>query len=74
MPPVFGPVSPSPIRLKSCAGRHRDGALAVAQREQRQLLALEELLDQHARAGLAEAAVDEEVAQRRAGPRPGTGR
>ena len=39
-------------------GRHRHGALAVAQGEQRQLLAVEELLEHHAR--LAEAALTEE--------------
>ena len=34
MPPVFGPVSSSPTRLKSCAGARAIGPLAVADREQ----------------------------------------
>ena len=46
MPPVFGPVSCSPTRLKSWAGARATASLAVAEREQRDLLALEQLLDQ----------------------------
>ena len=64
MPPVFGPVSLSPMRLKSCAGPSAP-RVAVAQRQQRELLALKELLHEHARARFAEAAVEEEVPQRR---------
>ena len=44
MPPVFGPASPSKIRLKSCAGC-RGRRCAVGDREQRHLGAVEELLD-----------------------------
>ena len=47
MPPVLGPVSPSPMRLKSRAGASGSARSPVAQREHRQLVALEELLDQH---------------------------
>ena len=37
--------SPSSSRLKSCAGASGNGSLAVAEREERDLLALEQLLD-----------------------------
>ena len=49
MPPVFGPVSPSPTRLWSWAEASAHGGLAVDQREQARFLALEEFLD-HQRA------------------------
>ena len=45
MPPVFGPVSPSPIRLKSCAGSSGTTVHAVGDAEQRHLRPVEELLD-----------------------------
>ena len=45
MPPVLGPVSPSPTRLKSCAGCSGTTVVAVGEREQRDLRAVEELLD-----------------------------
>ena len=45
MPPVFGPVSPSPTRLKSCAGASGTARVAVADREHRQLGAGHALLD-----------------------------
>ena len=45
MPPVFGPVSPSPARLKSCAAPSGTARAAVAEREQRDLRPLEQLLD-----------------------------
>ena len=45
MPPVFGPLSPSPTRLWSCAERERNRSLAVAEREERGFLAVEEFLD-----------------------------
>src|SRR5436305_19657 len=45
--------------LVAAGGRERDDVLAVAQREQRELVALEPLLDQHPPAGRAEAVVDE---------------
>ena len=54
MPPVFGPSSLSPTRLKSCAGERGDGG-AVAEAEQRDLRALEELLDDDPAAALVEA-------------------
>ena len=45
IPPVFGPRSPSSARLKSCADRERVRRDAVAEREDRDLGALEQLLD-----------------------------
>ena len=45
MPPVLGPVSPSPTRLKSCAGASGTARVAVAHREHRQLGAGQALLD-----------------------------
>ena len=45
MPPVFGPSSPSNARLKSCAGGSGMSVRAVAQREDRDLPALEQFLD-----------------------------
>ena len=55
MPPVFGPVSPSPMRLKSCAGRERHAVgRPVAQHEQRELGAGQALLDHERAAGVAE--------------------
>ena len=63
MPPVFGPVAvEDPLVVLRRRQRHR--ALAVAQREQRELLALEVLLDHDALG--AEAALDQ---QRLAAPR-----
>ena len=56
MPPVFGPVSPSPTRLWSCAAAERQRGLAVAQREQRDFLADQAFLDHHRVAGVAECA------------------
>ena len=52
MPPVFGPSSPSPARLKSWAGWSGTTVVAVGDREQRHLGAVEELLDDDAAAGL----------------------
>ena len=49
MPPVFGPVSPSPIRLKSCAGASGDDGAPIREPEEGHLVALEQLLD-HERA------------------------
>ena len=57
MPPVFGPVSPSPTRLWSCAEPSGSAVVAVAQREQRDFLADQAFLDHHRRAGLAERAL-----------------
>ncbi len=51
MPPVFGPVSPSPTRLKSCAGCSGTTVVAVGDREERHLRAVEVLLDHHPLAG-----------------------
>ena len=45
MPPVFGPVVAVEDALVVLRRGQRERALAVAQREQRQLLAVEELLD-----------------------------
>ena len=74
MPPVFGPgvaVEGALVR----PGRRRTAALvvAVAQREQRADLAVQELLDHHPRAGRAEAAA-ERVVDGRLGRRPGPAR
>ena len=51
MPPVFGPSSPSRARLKSCAGRRGTTVRAVGDREEGDLGAVEELLDDHPLAG-----------------------
>ena len=56
---MFGPVSPSPTRLKSCAAASGPRRLAVAEREQRDLLADQQLLDHDRAPGLAERAADE---------------
>ena len=61
MPPVFGPASPSPTRLKSCAAPSGDRAAAVAEREERYLGTLEQLLDDDRpaeRGGRAQAVFD----------------
>ena len=50
IPPVFGPVSPSPARLKSWASAERDHRGGVDQRERRHLGPLEHLLHDHPRA------------------------
>ena len=42
---MFGPVSPSPIRLKSCAGASGTTTTPVGEREDRHLLAHQQLLD-----------------------------
>ena len=54
MPPVFGPASPSPTRLKSWAGAGRTASVAVAHREHRQLRPGHALLDHDRAAGVAE--------------------
>ena len=64
MPPVLGPASPSPARLKSCAGCSGSDRRAVGDREERHLGAVEELLDHHLRvvaAGEAGARVRERL-------------
>jgi hypothetical protein len=48
MPPVIGPAVAVEDALVVLRRRHRHRALAVAQGQQRQLLALEVLLDHHA--------------------------
>ena len=53
MPPVLGPVSPSPTRLKSCAGASGDDGRAVGEAEQRDLRPVEVLLDDDRPPGLA---------------------
>ena len=47
MPPVLGPVSPSPTRLWSCALASTTARVAVDQGEQARFLALEKFLDHH---------------------------
>ena len=54
MPPVLGPVSPSPAALVILGGGERQGGLAVHQSEEAELLALQEFLDHQRRPGLAE--------------------
>ena len=55
MPPVLGPSSPSSARLKSCAGTSGHHVDAVGQDEQRDLGAVEVLLDDDPAAGLGQA-------------------
>ena len=57
MPPVLGPVSPSPTRLWSCAAASGSAFVAVDQREKARLLAGEEFLDDDLGPGRAEAAL-----------------
>ena len=59
MPPVLGPVSPSPTALWSCARRQRQHGASVDQSEEAHLLALEELLDDDLAAGGAETAAED---------------
>ena len=47
MPPVLGPVSPSPTRLKSCAGNSGTTVCTVDDAEQRYFGAVEKGLQQH---------------------------
>ncbi len=47
MPPVLGPASSSPTRLKSCAGSSGTTVRAVDETEQRHLGSVEERLQQH---------------------------
>ena len=54
MPPVLGPASPSPIRLKSWAGTRGTARRPVAEDEQRALLARQPLLDHDVAPGVAE--------------------
>ena len=54
MPPVFGPVSPSPIRLKSWAGARATARCAVADGEHRELGPGQALLDDDGAPGVAE--------------------
>ena len=56
MPPVLGPVSPSPTRLWSCAVASGQRVRAVDQGEEARLLAVQELLDDDLGAGGAERA------------------
>ena len=56
MPPVLGPVSPSPTRLWSCAVASGSDVLAVDQGEEARLLAFQELLDHDLGARRAERA------------------
>ena len=61
---MFGPAVAVPDALEVARRRERQRHLAVAQREQRQLVALQELLDHDGR--VAEAALDQHRLQRRA--------
>ena len=56
MPPVFGPVSPSPTRLWSRAAASGSACRPSVRREHRELRALEKLLDHHVLAQLGGAA------------------
>ena len=64
MPPVFGPWSPSKARLWSCAVVSGSAVVAVAQREERGFLAVEEFLDHDFAAGFAQAAAEHHVDRR----------
>ena len=55
MPPVLGPVSPSPMLLVILGGADQHRGLAIAEREQRDLVAFQTLLDHHRSAGGTEA-------------------
>ena len=55
MPPVLGPASSSPTRLKSWAGASATTVVAVADAEDRHLGPVEELLDDEPPVGLGEA-------------------
>ena len=59
MPPVLGPASPSPTRLKSWAGARATARVAVAHGQDRQLRAGHALLDDDGAAGVAEARAGE---------------
>ena len=61
MPPVFGPLSPieSALVVLGCGQRQR--VLAIAEHEERGLLALHELLDHDLGARLAEGAAEHHV-------------
>ena len=69
MPPVLGPVSPSPTRLKSWAGREGHGAGAVADCEHRELGTDHALLDDEVRPASPKASPAGTRDRRRASPR-----
>ena len=58
MPPVFGPVSPSPARLWSCAVPKGTSGGAVAEHEEARLFAGQAFLDHHLGIRLGKAGVD----------------
>jgi hypothetical protein len=62
MPPVFGPVSPSPMRLWSCEVGQDDVVAARHDDEERGLLAEQAVLDEDLAAGGAEFVAREHVA------------
>ncbi len=59
MPPVFGPVSPSPTRLWSWAAASGSASLPSTEREKAHLLAIEKILDDDFHPGGAEPALDQ---------------
>ena len=65
MPPVFGPWSPSREALVVLRGRQRQHVPAVDHHDEARLLAGEELLDHHPRAGRAHRVADQHRVDRR---------
>ncbi len=64
MPPVLGPVSPSPTRLWSWAVASGSTCVPSHEREEARLLAVQELLDHDLGAGRAEGAGEAGVDRR----------
>ena len=64
MPPVFGPVSPSPTRLWSWLVAIGSTCVPSTIDDEARFLAVEEFLDHDARAGVAEGIAAEHVVQR----------
>ena len=69
MPPVLGPVSPSPIRLKSCERPSGTTCPPATSANAAHLRPLEQLLHHHGLAGIAEGAALEAVTDRLLGGR-----
>ena len=71
MPPVFGPaVAVAQAACDPGSTRARSDVRAVGHHDEARLLAVEEFLDDHARAGVAERAADAASRRSRRAPRP----